>query len=118
MDIANALIKLAELHDAAAEIPALLQALRDAYSDDEWEAMEAQHPRVADLIGWTTRTITPDMVGQQVAVFTSIEVKSASGRLRPEQRQWLEAVQAAGGIAGVARSVEDAARLTGDAHGV
>jgi hypothetical protein len=23
----------------------------------------------ADLIGWTTRTITPDMVGQQVAVF-------------------------------------------------
>lgn len=66
----------------------------------------------ADLIGWTTRTITPDMVGQQVAVFTSIEVKTATGRLRPEQRQWLEAVQAAGGIAGVARSVEDAARLT------
>ena len=72
----------------------------------------------ADLIGWTTRTITPDMVGQQVAVFTSIEVKSSTGRLRPEQRQWLEAVQAAGGIAGVARSVEDAARLTGDAQGV
>ncbi len=71
----------------------------------------------ADLIGWTTRTITPDMVGQQVAVFTSIEVKSATGRLRPEQRQWLEAVQAAGGIAGVARSVEDAARLTMADHG-
>jgi hypothetical protein len=71
----------------------------------------------ADLIGWTTRTITPDMVGQQVAVFTSIEVKSATGRLRPEQRQWLEAVQAAGGIAGVARSVEDAARLTTAQHG-
>ena len=66
----------------------------------------------ADLIGWTTRTITPDMVGQQVAVFTSIEVKTATGRLRPEQQQWLDAVQAAGGIAGVARSVEDAARLT------
>ena len=65
----------------------------------------------ADLIGWTTRTITPDMVGQQVAVFTSIEVKSATGRLRPEQRQWLEAVRAAGGIAGVARSVEDAQSL-------
>ncbi len=72
----------------------------------------------ADLIGWRTVTITPDMVGQQVAVFTSIEVKSATGRLRPEQRQWLETVQAAGGIAGVARSVEDAARLTGDAQGV
>jgi len=67
----------------------------------------------ADLIGWTTRTITPDMVGQQVAVFTSIEVKSATGRLRPDQRQWMEAVQAAGGIAGVARSVEDAMGLIG-----
>ena len=70
----------------------------------------------ADLIGWTTRTITPDMVGQQVAVFTSIEVKTATGRLRPEQRQWLEAVQAAGGIAGVARSVDDALRIVTE-HG-
>jgi hypothetical protein len=46
-----------------------------------------------------------------VAVFTSIEVKAATGRLRPEQRQWLAAVQAAGGIAGVARSVEEAEQL-------
>lgn len=69
----------------------------------------------ADLIGWTTRTITPDMVGQQVAVFTSIEVKTPTGRLRPEQQQWMAAVQVAGGIAGVARSVEDAERLTGGA---
>jgi hypothetical protein len=65
----------------------------------------------ADLIGWTTRTITADMVGQQVAVFTSIEVKTASGRLTPEQRQWLAAVEDAGGIAGVARSVADAEGL-------
>ena len=65
----------------------------------------------SDLIGWTTRTITPEMVGQQVAVFTSIEVKSATGRIRPEQQQWIDAVQAAGGIAGVARSVEDAQQL-------
>lgn len=72
----------------------------------------------ADLIGWTTRTITPDMVGQAVAVFTSIEVKTPTGRLRPEQRQWLDAVQAAGGIAGVARSVDDALRLTTVEHGV
>ena len=65
----------------------------------------------ADLIGWTTRTITPDMVGQQVAVFTSVEVKTATGRLRPEQRVWLDAVQSAGGIAGVVRSVDDARAL-------
>jgi hypothetical protein len=65
----------------------------------------------ADLIGWTTRTITAEMVGQQVAVFTSIEVKTATGRLTPEQKQWLAAVETAGGIAGVARSVADAEGL-------
>jgi hypothetical protein len=65
----------------------------------------------ADLIGYRTITITPDMVGQQVAVFLSIEVKTPTGRIRPEQQAWLETVQAAGGIAGVARSVEDALRI-------
>ena len=70
----------------------------------------------ADLIGYRSITITPDMVGQQVAVFTSIEVKTPTGRIRPEQQAWLEAVQAAGGIAGVARSVEDALRIV-TAHG-
>jgi dihydroxyacid dehydratase/phosphogluconate dehydratase len=59
------------------------------------------------------------MVGQQVAVFASIEVKTPTGRIRPEQRAWLETVQAAGGIAGVARSVEDAqVLLTAQPDGV
>jgi len=62
----------------------------------------------ADLIGWRTITITPDMVGRQVAVFTSIEVKTERGRIRPEQHAWLTAVTGAGGIAGIARSVQDA----------
>ena len=62
----------------------------------------------ADLIGWRTITITPDMVGRQVAVFTSIEVKTERGRVRPEQHAWLTAVTGAGGIAGIARSVQDA----------
>ena len=65
----------------------------------------------ADLIGWKRVMVTLDMVGQQVAVFLSIEVKTPTGRIRPEQQQWLDAVQAAGGIAGVARSVEDALDL-------
>ena len=56
------------------------------------------------------------MVGSTVAVFTSIEVKTPTGRIRPEQQHWLETVQAAGGIAGVARSVEDALRIV-TAHG-
>ena len=62
----------------------------------------------ADLIGWRTITVTQAMVGTRLAVFTSIEVKTASGRVRPEQQAWLEAVQSAGGIAVIARSVPDA----------
>ena len=65
----------------------------------------------ADLIGWRTVMITPDMVGQQLAVFTSIEVKTPTGRVSPQQQAWLGVVQGAGGIAGVARSVEDAVRI-------
>jgi hypothetical protein len=73
----------------------------------------------ADLIGYRSITITPEMVGQQVAVFASIEVKTPTGRIRPEQRAWMETVQAAGGIAGVARSVEDAqVLLTAQPDGV
>lgn len=65
----------------------------------------------ADLIGWRTVTITQAMVGTRLAVFTSIEVKTATGGLRPEQQQWIHAVTQAGGIAGIARSVTDAQAL-------
>ena len=68
----------------------------------------------ADLIGWKRVTVTEEMVGSTVAVFLSIEVKTPTGRLRPEQQQWLDAVQTAGGIAGVARSVSDAEALLRD----
>ena len=68
----------------------------------------------ADLIGWRTITVTADMVGQRLAVFTSIEVKTPTGRVRPDQAAWLGAVQAAGGIAGIARSVPDALQLVAD----
>jgi len=65
----------------------------------------------ADLIGWRTVTITPAMVGTRLAVFTSIEVKTPTGRVRPEQQAWLEAVTHAGGLAGIARSVTDVQAL-------
>jgi hypothetical protein len=68
----------------------------------------------ADLIGWRTVVVTPEMVGTRLAVFLSIEVKTATGRIRPEQQQWFDAVHAAGGIAGVARSVPDALRIATD----
>jgi hypothetical protein len=55
----------------------------------------------ADLIGWRTITITPEMVGQRVAIFTSIEVKTTTGHLTPAQQAWMGTVRGAGGIAGV-----------------
>ena len=65
----------------------------------------------ADLIGWRTITITPEMVGQRVAIFTSIEVKTTTGHLTPAQQVWMGTVRTAGGIAGVARSVRDAEEI-------
>jgi hypothetical protein len=65
----------------------------------------------ADLIGWRTITIGPEHIGQRLAVFTSIEVKTPTGRVRPEQQAWLSVVQGAGGFAGIARSVGDAITL-------
>jgi hypothetical protein len=65
----------------------------------------------ADLIGWRSIVVTPDMVGRRLAVFTSIEVKTPTGRVRPDQQAWLGVVRGAGGIAGIARSVTDALHM-------
>jgi hypothetical protein len=65
----------------------------------------------ADLIGLRTITIGPEHLGQRLAVFAAVEVKSATGRVTSEQQAFIEAVQAMGGLAGVARSVRDAAAV-------
>lgn len=43
------------------------------------------------------------------AVF--IEVKTANGRVRPEQQNFIEKMQSYGALAGVARSIEDARKI-------
>ena len=65
-------------------------------------------PGSADLIGWKTITIQVGDVGKQVAVFVSVEVKTAKGRASETQTVWLDAVKRAGGIAIIARSPEEA----------
>lgn len=65
-------------------------------------------PGSADLIGWRAVTITADHIGQTLAVFLSIEVKTATGKPRPEQLRWIEAVKRHGGIAMIARSAQEA----------
>lgn len=62
-----------------------------------------------DLPGWTEVEITEEMVGCKVAIFTSIESKrTEGGRVSDDQRNWMNAVLRAGGIAGVANSPEAA----------
>lgn len=69
------------------------------------------HPGGSDLIGWTTVTVTAEMVGQRLAVFTAAEVKTEAARVTAYQRQFLDAVAAAGGLAAVLRSPDDALKL-------
>lgn len=64
-------------------------------------------PGSADLIGWKTCTITESMIGRMMAEFVSLEVKE-NARVHGNQHAWAAAVQAAGGIAGVVRSPDQA----------
>lgn len=68
-------------------------------------------PGFSDLFGFVPVTITPDMVGQRVAVFVAIECKSATGRARERQGNFLQAVNDNGGRAGIARTPDDALRI-------
>lgn len=65
----------------------------------------------ADLIG-----IAPD--GRFLAVEVKVPESGSrrAGRVSPEQRDFLAAVNAAGGIGGIARSVEDALALISGAR--
>jgi len=65
----------------------------------------------SDIIGIRPTVITQDMVGQTVGVFLADEVKTTTGRPTKEQLRFIEAVNNAGGISGIARSVEDALLL-------
>lgn len=67
-------------------------------------------PGFSDLFGMVAVEITPDMVGQKVAIFTGLEVKDGA-RVSQLQRNFINAVNDNGGRAGVVRSVEDAERL-------
>ncbi len=65
----------------------------------------------SDLIGYTSKTITPDMVGQKVAVFTAIEVKKKGGKESPEQKNFIKRLNDAGGLGGFAYSEAEAAAI-------
>ena len=58
-------------------------------------------PGSSDMIGYKPTIITPDMLGQTVAIFQGIEVKTEHDRLSEEQRKWNRALIRDGAIAEV-----------------
>lgn len=89
-------------------------AYKDPHSEsgNRWITYGVCNPGGSDLIGWRSVVVTPDMVGQRVAVFVAIETKAEfGGREEKDQQQFIENVRAAGGIAGFARSVDDGRKL-------
>ena len=67
----------------------------------------------SDLIGLRSVVVTPEMVGQRIAQFVALEIKAAHGVVSPEQRAFLQLVQALGGVAAVCRSIEQAQAVLG-----
>ena len=66
-------------------------------------------PGLGDLTGYTLVTVTPDMVGRVIPVFTGIETKaSGGGRKRDNQIDFMRQLHRIGAIGGFAASVEQA----------
>lgn len=65
----------------------------------------------ADIFGARSVLITPEMIGQELAVFTALEVKTETGRVSENQANFLSAIKRVGGRAGVVRSTTDALKI-------
>jgi len=65
----------------------------------------------SDLIGITPITITPEMVGKTIAIFTAIECKAEGFKFNRRdkrqvaQKKYIDVVSGMGGIAGFASSI-------------
>lgn len=68
-------------------------------------------PGFPDLFGFKTITITPDMIGKNIAVFAFLEVKQPGKKPTEKQTHMIDFLIVHGAIGGVARSTEDANQL-------
>jgi hypothetical protein len=78
----------------------------------QWHTFGIPGKGGSDLIGIKKTLITPEMVGQTLAVFLAIEVKSATGSPTAEQTAFLKYINNSGGLAGIARSTQDAISIS------
>ena len=61
----------------------------------------------SDIIAIRPVVITPEMVGSAIGQFVAIEVKQQGEKPNDAQERFLEIIRKHGGLAGVARSVEE-----------
>lgn len=73
-------------------------------------------PGSSDSIGCSSRLILPEHVGRRVAVFSAVEFKAGT-RPTPAQADFIQMVRGLGGLAGVARSVEEAKAIVSGPFG-
>lgn len=93
-----------KLSDGAALVKAA-RPIALGYADPKGDPVKG----TADLNGWTTLTITPEMVGKKIAVYTSVETKrTKGGRVSPDQLAWQQKITRAGGIGIIANSPNSA----------
>lgn len=61
----------------------------------------------SDLIGWTVKEVTKEMVGDKIAIFTAAEIKTGRQSATKEQRAFVNKINSDGGIAVIARDIKD-----------
>jgi len=95
-------------NETGAAVPCRLEELKAARKDPK--VLERLIAR--GLVSYGLCKGSSDLIGiRRDGRFVAIEVKAERGRLRPEQERFLGLVDAYGGLAGVARSVDEARRI-------
>jgi len=72
--------------------------------DDPRRVVKVGVPGMSDLLAVVAVQITEDMVGKTVGVAVAAEIKTDTGKQRPNQRLWQDAFQRRGGIYALIRS--------------
>lgn len=65
----------------------------------------------SDWIGYKSIIVTPDMVGQRIAVFLAVEAKAPRGEPTDDQITFIDRINAAGGRAGIAHNAKQAEEI-------
>lgn len=81
----------------------IIRKTKDTITLKNPRPFKGQEEGFSDLFGWTEKIVTPEMVGEKVAIFTAKEVKTPGVSVTAEQKKFIQKVRDAGGIGEVVR---------------